>query len=299
MRNLRRIVILILSISLAALVVFTTYMLCFRGEKEPTYEGMTLSQMIKIADTQFGSRDKAKTELAAEGIHHIGTNAIPFFLKWMQYDEPELITKARESTEFRPGKYLIPDGQLVRANVTPRAFWALGSNADYAISDLAHLINLHPSGEVASRAIFALANMRRPGALSILMATITNLQSPLRRDAILAVGEMGSNALPIVPLLIDCLKDTNDLVFFDAGQSLGELQMEPEIVVPILISNADPNQTNRYLSAISNLRLFGTNASQAIPLLRQALDSEDLNVRGSASISLGEIDPTYTNSLFN
>jgi HEAT repeat protein len=273
------------------LAASTAFMLRHR-EKEPSYEGKTLSQLMELSDPQNGSRDKSQRKLAAEGIRHIGTNAIPYFLTWIQYDEPGWVTKLRDSTDDRrTGKSIVPVKMLFRANLATRAFRSLGEDADYAIGDLVRLMNRGDSGEVPSRATWALAFMGRPGALPPLMAVITNLHSPVRLDAVSGMQEMGSNAQPAVPLLIECLKDKDEMVAKEAAWSLGELQLEPNIVVPALISNADPSRPIPYSFVLFALGEFGTNARSAVPLLMQAFRSGDEKVRSAATHALENIDP--------
>ena len=102
---------------------------------------------------------------------------------------------------------------------------------------------------------------------------------------------MGSNAQPAVPLLIECLKDKDEMVAKEAAWSLGELQLEPNIVVPALISNADPSRPIPYSFVLFALGEFGTNARSAVPLLMQAFRSGDEKVRSAATHALENIDP--------
>jgi HEAT repeat protein len=260
-------------------------------KEEPSYEGKTLRQLMELSDPYYGSRDKAQRRLAAEGIRHIGTNAIPYFLSWIQYDEPAWVTQLRDWTKDRTGKFIVPVNMVFRANLATHAFRPLGQDADYALGDLVRLMNRGDSGEVPIRAVYALAYMRRPGALPPLVAVITNLQSPVRQYAVDAMQYMGSNAQPAVPLLVECLKDKDEMVAKDAAWSLGELQLEPDIVVPALISNANLSRPILCSFAIFALGEFGTNARPAVPLLLEALSSQDASVRSAATNALEGIAP--------
>jgi HEAT repeat protein len=272
---------------LAACAVF----MLRHNEKEPTYEGKTLRQLMELSDPYYGSSDKTQRTLAAEGIRHIGTNAIPYFLSWIKYDEPASVTKLRDWTKERTGKFIVPVNWVFRANLATHAFRSLGQDADYAIGDLARLMNRRDSREVPVRAVYALAYMGRPGALPPLMAVITNLQSPVRQNAVDAMQYMGSNAEPAVPLLVECLKDKDEMVAKDAAWSLGELQLEPDIVVPALISNANTNRPLLYSFVLGALEEYGTNARPAVPLFLEALHSDDESVRSTATNALKEIAP--------
>jgi HEAT repeat protein len=103
--------------------------------------------------------------------------------------------------------------------------------------------------------------------------------------------EMGSNAQPAIPLLVECLKDKDEMVAKEAAWSLGELQLEPNFVVPALISNADPSRPMPFSFALFALGEFGTNARAAVPLLTQAIRSDDEKVRSAATQALENIAP--------
>src|SRR5947208_533266 len=73
----KRRVMLVLAGVLAGLVVFLVWL----GKLEPEYQGKTLSEWLHSPDS-----DSRETQAVA--VRAIGTNALPWLLKWIQKDRP-------------------------------------------------------------------------------------------------------------------------------------------------------------------------------------------------------------------
>ena len=54
-------------------------------ERQPQFDGRSLSQWIAILD---GSDPEISTQQADLAIRSIGSNGVPFYLTWLQYQEP-------------------------------------------------------------------------------------------------------------------------------------------------------------------------------------------------------------------
>ncbi len=67
---------------LAALVFFLT------RRHEPSYNGRSLSYWVDCYGTPSGASPSSRQGPGARAINHIGTNAIPFLLEWIQYVPP-------------------------------------------------------------------------------------------------------------------------------------------------------------------------------------------------------------------
>jgi HEAT repeat protein len=102
---------------------------------------------------------------------------------------------------------------------------------------------------------------------------------------------MGTNARPLVPLLVQRLQSRNLFVAMDAVQALGELKIEPELVVPALgKALQDPNQNVQISSrAAFALARFGNLSRPALPTLTNALNDPDPSVREGASNAIARI----------
>src|SRR6267378_166206 len=60
-------------------LVLTAVVWAISRDREPTYDGRTLSEW---ADRSLGGHDDA-----SEAIHHIGTNSFPLILGWLRYQQ--------------------------------------------------------------------------------------------------------------------------------------------------------------------------------------------------------------------
>src|SRR5437899_2283144 len=89
-------IVIILAACLIAAFALVTF---FSREKEPTWSGQPLSYWVFREDRQHeASGEKAQADTA---IRQIGTNALPFLLKWIQHERPRW-----RSTAFRLARKL-------------------------------------------------------------------------------------------------------------------------------------------------------------------------------------------------
>jgi hypothetical protein len=65
--------------TLAAVILV---LLVWPREQEPQYNGVALSNWLSLS----GSTNKADSLAAVDAIRHIGTNALPFLTRWIQYE---------------------------------------------------------------------------------------------------------------------------------------------------------------------------------------------------------------------
>ena len=127
--------------------------LVWLGEKEPAYEGKKLSEWVKAIGT-IGSgegRDRGRME-AEKAVRHIGTNALPWLLKWIRYEKPAWKVKWGGKMYFRVGKlppvlqwgilrFFGPFGPDQPDWMAVRGFEKLGPQASPAIPELVRLMN--------------------------------------------------------------------------------------------------------------------------------------------------------------
>src|SRR5262249_15783262 len=113
-----------------------------------------------------------------------------------------------------------------------------------------------------------------------------------------ALGKIGSNHKELVPALLKALDDPGPWVAGNAAIALGMLGREPDRVVPALVAIlkrykrglSDPGPCR---SAVTALRLFGSRAKPAVPLILAIAtdDKEDFGFRQQAIEALGAIGP--------
>jgi hypothetical protein len=115
----RRRLLLILNACVASI---TIALLVWPREREPEYNSVELSKWLE--------RYNDKKPHAAEAIRHIGTNALPFLLHWIQYETPgwrnaldHLHTKLPSSVQkARPVQWLFKDKAEYRAELSVEGF---------------------------------------------------------------------------------------------------------------------------------------------------------------------------------
>lgn len=165
--------------------------------------------------------------------------------------------------------------------------------AQYRKADVdAEIARLHSdSSQTRKVAAFHLSEMgidAKPAIPELLEA----LHDPVAfGEAAAALGKIGPDAREAVPSLITCLGDTS--LGYDrcyAATALGSIGQSPELAVPALqkmvASNDDP--TIRRLSAMA-LGDFAGQAKEAVSVLIEAVKTGDADMRRAAAVSIGKI----------
>jgi len=224
------------------------------GPREPEYGGRKLSEWV---DTWAYSTNRDKCD---DAIRHIGTNALPYLLRWIQ-DKPAWKSKLNRLTRRVFGRYDLGGGdrRFLRAEHAVEAFRALGPEARPAIPQLMRLMN-------DSNRLWSAERAAR------------------------AIARMGTNARPALGNLVALLANTNGLAVY-AVYAVGELQLEPQLVVPGLTNCLrSSNDTIRFSAALA-LGKFREDACSAVPALLSATNDASSAVRGAALDALSKIDP--------
>ena len=134
---------------------------------EPYYDGRRLSTWIELYDNG-GSPTEAHYERPVRAIRYIGTNSLPFLLKWLDYEPTVRRSDVGEFPEnFHewigetcPGPWLLLGQQAgERAYNAMEAFAVLGPLARPAIPELIRRINLTNSPFKRDFAMFALTSL--------------------------------------------------------------------------------------------------------------------------------------------
>src|SRR6266481_845561 len=149
-------------ILLASIASITLAFFIWRREREPAYNGVPLSTWLE----RYNDGNNAE---ATEAIRHIGTNALPFLLRWIRYETPgwrnaldHLHTRLPSSVQkARVVKWLFKDRAKYRAEMSVEAFSALRSAGKPASDELLRLaLAQDPRTRSAQRrATIALINM--------------------------------------------------------------------------------------------------------------------------------------------
>jgi HEAT repeat protein len=106
-----------------------------------------------------------------------------------------------------------------------------------------------------------------PAGLAPLQAAAADPGARCRLNAIRALGDMGTNALPAIPLLIQCLTNTNLDVARTATYALCELRLEPDLVLPALancLRSPDPNTRIKAASWLAEVEAYRPEAQHVL-----------------------------------
>jgi HEAT repeat protein len=305
----RRTLLICLIVAAIALVALLAHSPTFG---EPSYEGHPLSYWVAMLGTppRIGPSpdvfDYSDNERATNAIDHIGAAALPFLLKWIQYQTPSwrtslasLLFRTRYHIAERLSDWIVRQKTDQLAAGVPYAFDVLGKRAMPVFDDLCRLMNDSKRPETAPKAAMALGSLGT-NALPPLLAVVVKTNHPAQWEALFVIHQMSDlgNSPTLVTMITNCLSDANSpdvqqlAVFL-----LGNLKAAPQISVPALLSRL--NSTNnmvRHFSADA-LGEFGPEAVSAIPALTNALMHADADLQDSFVDALHKIDPVaFTNT---
>jgi len=145
--------------------VFVVIALGFRPAREPEYEGKKLSQWVDRYGESFARIGSNLPPLEDDPIYRIGTNGIPFLLKWLQYEQPAWKRSLYHAVNFALDK-VNPDWEITdrwerRANGSGIAFYILGPAGSGVVPELIRLARDPTTPpESASRAAGVLQALR-------------------------------------------------------------------------------------------------------------------------------------------
>ena len=189
---------------LGAVVVFALLVKPDWHGGEPSYEGRSLSVWLEeYGDNRYGNGDKRQYSTA---LRHMGTNAIPYLMRWIRYDRPGWhCTLARFEYRVREllrkpmqGNGLLEfNHQEIRAASAARAFWMLGPQAEGAVPELRRLKNDPKAGDGAERAAEVLEHLANLRLNSSLPEGWTNEIASIRYHWAQCIGVFNSETRPI------------------------------------------------------------------------------------------------------
>jgi HEAT repeat protein len=244
------------------------------------------------------ARERRREE-ATDAIHHIGTNALPCLLKWINYEPRPGQHRLETLVDHLPAKIqdnsflqsLLRNRDQEQAETASVVFSILGPEAHGAVPALTRLM-LRTNRPVACYCAMEALSSLGPDALPPLLDVINSPRFPHRRPAIEAVGfmhYMGTNASPAVPVLAGCIKDSDPAVAETAAAALGKLQIEAELSVPALEAGLQGTNEGVRVSAANSLAKFKAQASPAVPLLIRCMKDKNLAVAEASVTALNTL----------
>jgi HEAT repeat protein len=290
----------------AAAVLSVVLLLVLSPQREPRYQGRTLSEWLVQVQTNLTPIDReilrsgeerpggysSEAQGPINAVREIGARAVPELLGWIKRPAPLLDEELRVFRRLVPGGAAKSVPARNRADLAVFGFRLLGPRASVAASELARLMKArNVSQQTRESAMAALAELGPAGLVPLLDAFADPYQ-PGRRLAATHIGSMhhlGTNAPLAVALLVRLLKEADEQIAGRAATALGDLALEPALSIPGLTNAlADPRPFVR-VSAISALWHYRLEAQPAIPALTRALTDPKLQVRVAATNALSEI----------
>jgi hypothetical protein len=191
-------------------------------DNEPKYNGKTLTAWLEISRSR---RYDNRWPQAEDAVRHIGTNALPWLIKWTHYDRPTWQDKTAQSKVWRflPRQLyrtvynreyqtiLAMEGFRILAPTSPQVSAALERLMDGfperpAVRAWVTVHNLGPAGLPISFNIAT--NRTKPAVLRC--AVIDEIGVVFSRERTNAAPNLPTNDLPILPGLLQCLQDDSD-----------------------------------------------------------------------------------------
>ncbi len=254
-------------------------------EREPVCRGKRLSEWLQLLVL---SGDEQETMSAEAAIRQIGTNGIPFLLKWIQYEPRGGNRTMRALVDKIPAR--LRSNRLVykfmentserRAGEAEMGLAILGPQAAPAIPDLTRQMRKYAATNAALSAIRSLGCIGS-AALPVLMAAVDEPQFPNRFAAVatIAMNFRGTNGLPALPLLVRSAGDSDSRVARASILALGTLHLEPQTTIPALTNRVHDPRPDIRSAAVYALGGFKQQASELLPVLAEALKDLDVGVR--------------------
>jgi hypothetical protein len=144
-------------------------------EREPEYYGVPLSSWL----ARCNSSNSVEAQGALEVVRQNATSALPFLVRWIQYEKPGWrMVAERRAWKFpapilnnRCLRWLLDDRAEVRANAAMSGFQVLGPRAEAALPTLGRLAETTKLPQTSYRAWICFAYIVPPGGRTRCIAT--------------------------------------------------------------------------------------------------------------------------------
>jgi HEAT repeat protein len=170
--------------------------------------------------------------------------------------------------------------------------WMLGERAKPAAADLVPLLN-DKTTRIRLDAVDALTVIggTDAGILPCVRELTGNQDDAVRAKAATVLGRLRSQKDEAVTILGKSLDDRAIKVRLNTARSLQQLDSDPAVVMPTLLTlaeDADPNIASEALLVLSR---FGAGSKEAMPIMIKSLAKQPSQLRTTAAYAIGEIGP--------
>ena len=244
-----------------------------------SYQGRSIKKWFYAAGD---FRSPPDPELDRQAFAAMGRRAVPFLVARLE-DAPSERIMGWLSIVWPTGREIYRQrNQMWQC----RAAYLLGEIGPAAQSAVPNLTTWATGGFWAVRGAATVALMKikqqPPDALIEKLKDTSNGQAWYENA--MMVGQFGSRAEPAIPILLESLQHSDNIIQAHAIIALGMIARQPDKCIPAIQPfMSSPNVSDRQ-KAIGALSRFGTNAFPARTAIRNALDDPDPWVRLQAEI---------------
>lgn len=254
MKIRRRNLLIVIGFAIAAVLLLALW-----REREPRYEGKSLSQWMATIDRGGALEAQEKGEQA---IRQIGTNGTPFLLRWIQYQERPWRTHVANFCGRLPGKpgeiaynFIHGNGQQRQSDAF-NALYTLGPLAEPAIPILTkQLREPTPISDPAASILVHIGDAALPPILTI----ITNAaESPTLRQLLINNAHFSWTQFTQTNLLqsalVQCLDDQNFEVAVSAAGVICNHKPQHERAMRVLTRGVESAMKRPHQIAVRYIR---------------------------------------------
>jgi len=267
-----------------------TILVFSKHQLQPSYGGRSLSKLLATYENACDAGRVTQEEEIP--LRFIGTNAVPWLLRWLENDTPDwkvvFFDKCNSIIYRINPKWVLSDTALDRQCRARYGFRILGTNAAFAVPELARMLT--SSNDLAS--FHSAISLKYVGPLGwpVLLAALTNRDEKIWENICLVIQDLETNAAPAIPIIVRNLGDPELVVRRRAAEALVKLPIESATVVPALLKSLhDPDLSIRQ-NAIMALAQHESQATLAVPDLIQLLNDPVPYTRNLAGHALRRID---------
>jgi len=260
-------VVAITAVTAAVLVIWTLW------PSGPSYRGISINNWFYHP----GEND-------TEAFHAMGQDALPFLIRRLEDAPSERVKSVLEKLSTTLKEIYRQRKEMWQH----RAAYLLGEMGSAAQSAEASLTNAAGSGNWSLRGAATVALMKiRKEPLDPLIEKLRDMSGwQAWYENAMMVGQFGSQAEPAVPILLDALQHSNNIIQAHALIALGMIGRQPDKCVPAIVPFLTSPSISDRQKAMGALRAFGTNALPAKNAIQGALNDSDPWVRSEADSAL-------------
>jgi hypothetical protein len=297
-RHRKKAIALLLGLgAVLGLVVFLT------RSHEPQYNGRSLSEWVETLARERANPENANEAQAA--IAAIGTNAYPYLLLWLDYDETprglrRLARFTLDTLRFKTAfleRVADPPRRRFLAQGASLAISAHKASATAFVPDLVRIAANPKSGTAGGFAIELLISLQADRVTNMLPILQSTNRNARRSPAITWVQRHPEEAGPAIPILAQILQGPNWKDAYLAAQVLSKFQGAAATTVPAFIKAIPYAPPENQAHMVRCLVEYGPDARPAVPVLVTLVRHPVPAVRKAARETLQDIAPeTLTNS---